>query len=138
MNIRYKKKRLRINLIITILWGFLVVATLFFGSKRQWFDYIYYVMFIFYLTQYFYEYKNQYLTIKDGNISRNLLFQKKKMNLNEITQVKKFAGDYILKTKREELTIYTQVIDEDSLADLDAVLSQLDLPADRTPFAKAV
>ncbi|MBT2162011.1 hypothetical protein [Zobellia barbeyronii] len=64
--------------------------------------------------------------------------KKKKMNLNEITQVKKFAGDYILKTKREELTIYTQVIDEDSLADLDAVLSQLDLPTDRTPFAKAV
>ena len=138
MNIRYKKKRLRVNLFIATLWGVLVVLTLFFSIKRQWFDYIYFVTFIFYLTQYFYEYKNQYLTIKDGTISRNLLFQKKKMNLNEITQVKKFAGDYILKSKLEKLTINTQIIDEDSLADLNAVLSQLDLPADRTPFVRVV
>jgi len=138
MNIRYKKKRLRVNLFISIAWGVLVILTLFFSSKRQWFDYTYFVIFILYLAQYIYENKKQYLTIENGTISKNLLFQTKKMNLNQITQVKKFAGDYILKSKLEELTINTQIIDEDSLADFDAVLSHLDLPADRTPFARPI
>ena len=138
MNIRYKKKRLRVNLFISIAWGVLVILTLFFSSKRQWFDYTYFVIFILYLAQYIYENKKQYLTIENGTISKNLLFQTKKMNLNQITQVKKFAGDYILKSKLEELTINTQIIDEDSIADLDAILEQLELPVNRTPYARPI
>ena len=138
MKIRYKKKRLRVNLFIVIAWGVLVVLTLFFSSKRQWFDYVYFIMLIFHLAQYIYENKKQYLTIENGTISKNLLFQTKKMNLNEITQIKNFAGDYILKTSQKELIINTQIIYPDSLIDLNAVLEQLELPADRTPFAKAV
>ncbi|MGJ8735938.1 hypothetical protein [Zobellia laminariae] len=138
MKIRYKKKRLRVNLFIVIAWGVLVVLTLFFSSKRQWFDYVYFIMLIFHLAQYIYENKKQYLTIENGTISKNLLFQTKKMNLNEITQIKKFAGDYILKSKLEELTITTQIIDADSLVDLNAALEQLELPADRTPFTRPI
>lgn len=95
-------------------------------------------MLIFHLAQYIYENKKQYLTIENGTISKNLLFQTKKMNLNEITQIKKFAGDYILKSKLEELTITTQIIDADSLVDLNAALEQLELPADRTPFTRPI
>lgn len=138
MKIRYKKKRLRINLLIVIAWGILVVLTAFFISQRRWTDYINIVLFFFYTINYIYEYKNQYLTIADDIITKNLLFQTKKMNFNEITQIKKFAGDYILKTSQKELTINTQLIDSDSLVDLNAALEQLELPADRTPFARAV
>ena len=138
MKIRYKKKRLRINLLIVIAWGIPVVLTAFFISQRRWTDYVNIVLFFFYTINFIYEYKNQYLTIADDTITENLLFQTKKMNLNEIIKVKNFAGDYILKTSQKELIINTQIIDPDSLIDLNAVLEQLELPADRTPFAKAV
>ncbi|MBT9189813.1 hypothetical protein [Zobellia russellii] len=138
MKIRYKKKRLRINFLIVIAWGILFVLTAFFISQRRWTDYVNIVLFFFYTINFIYEYKNQYLTIADDTITKNLLFQTKKMNLNEIIQVKNFAGDYILKTSQKELIINTQIIDPDSLIDLNAVLEQLELPADRTPFARAV
>ncbi|WP_400074259.1 hypothetical protein [Zobellia russellii] len=138
MKIRYKKKRLRINLLIVIAWGIPVVLTAFFISQRRWTDYVNIVLFFFYTINFIYEYKNQYLTIADDTITENLLFQTKKTNLNEIIQVKNFAGDYILKTSQKELIINTQIIDPDSLIDLNAVLEQLELPADSTPFAKAV
>ena len=138
MKIRYKKKRLRINFLIVIAWGILFVLTAFFISQRRWTDYVNIVLFFFYTINFIYEYKNQYLTIADDTITENLLFQTKKMNLNEITQIKNFAGDYILKTSQKELIINTQIIYPDSLIDLNAVLEQLELPADRTPFAKAV
>ena len=138
MKIRYKKKRLRINLLIVIAWGIPVVLTAFFISQRRWTDYVNIVLFFFYTINFIYEYKNQYLTIADDTITENLLFQTKKMNLNEIIKVKNFAGDYILKTSQKELIINTQIIDPDSLIDLNAVLEQLELPADRTPFARAV
>ena len=138
MKIRYKKKRLRINFLIVIAWGILFVLTAFFISQRRWTDYVNIVLFFFYTINFIYEYKNQYLTIADDTITENLLFQTKKMNLNEIIKVKNFAGDYILKTSQKELIINTQIIDPDSLIDLNAVLEQLELPADRTPFARAV
>lgn len=52
---------------------------------------------------YFYEYFNPYLTIENGIIKTNNPFGKK-MNLTEIKRIKKFAGDYILKTDKAELT----------------------------------
>ena len=51
----------------------------------------------------------------------------KKLNLTEIKRIKKFAGDYILKTDKKELTINTQIIDPNSLAELNAVLGKLNV-----------
>ncbi len=49
------------------------------------------------------------------------------MNLTEIKQIKKFAGFYILKTDRKEFKINTQIIDPDSLAELNAELEKLNV-----------
>ncbi len=51
----------------------------------------------------------------------------KKLNLTEIKSIKKFAGDYILKTDNKELTINTQMIDSNSLTDLNTELEKLDV-----------
>ena len=51
----------------------------------------------------------------------------KKLNLTEIKRIKKFAGDYILKTDKKELTINTQIIDPNSLAELNAELEKLNV-----------
>ena len=75
---------------------------------------------------YFYEYFNQYLTIENGIVKTNSPFGKK-MNLTEIKRIKKFAGDYILKTDKAELTINTQIIDPNSLAELNTELEKLNV-----------
>ena len=82
---------------------------------------------------------NQYLTIENGIIRKNGLYGfRKKINLNEINWIKKFAGDYTLKTETKELKINTELIEEKSLAELNSVLGKLNLPADKTPFANIV
>ncbi|MCM2302310.1 MAG: hypothetical protein NDI80_06785 [Flavobacteriaceae bacterium] len=81
---------------------------------------------IFILILYNYELNKQYLIIENGIIKQNWPFGKK-LNLTEIKQIKKFAGDYILKTDKKELTINTQIIDKKSLVDLNAELEKLNV-----------
>ncbi|WP_235841756.1 hypothetical protein [Confluentibacter sediminis] len=125
MKIRYTKKRLRYYLIFGILWMVLGSSAIIFESGNV-FNYGYLLMGILYLGTYLFENRKQYLTIENGVISKNLLVSKK-INLNEITRIKKFAGDYVLKTDLTELKINTGLIDKTSLSDLNAVLDNLNL-----------
>jgi len=133
MKIQYTKKRLRFNLAFGVVWGILGLAGIFFEEEGNWGMYGYLVVSILYFGLYFYQRANQYLNISNGNIKLNDLFGKK-IAFNDIIQIKKFAGDYIIKTKNKELTINTQIIDPESLEDLHKVLAKIDLPADKTPF----
>ena len=126
MKIRYKKKRFKYNLIFGIFWMIFGLVGIFTREKPYWTDYGFLVMAILYITTYFYEKKNQYLTIRNGVIYQNYPFGKK-INLNEINRIKKFAGDYILKTDNAELTINTQIIDKKSLSELNSELEKLNL-----------
>jgi hypothetical protein len=91
---------------------------------------VFYVFFIafaflntlFYLTQYF----NQYLTLKNNFIIQNFPFGKK-INLSEIKEIKRFAGDYQLKKDQTTLTINTTIIAKDSLKKLTVALEELNL-----------
>jgi hypothetical protein len=51
----------------------------------------------------------------------------KKLKLTEIKRIKKFAGDYILKTDKKELTINTQFIEPNSMVELNAELEKLNI-----------
>jgi hypothetical protein len=66
------------------------------------------------------------VSIENGILTVNGPFGKK-LNLNEIKQIKKFAGDYIIKTEKKELTINTQIIDPNSLVELNAELEKLNV-----------
>ena len=79
-----------------------------------------------YLGIYFYQKNYKYLTIENGIIHVNGPFGKK-LNLTEIKRIKKFAGDYILKTDKKELTINTQIIEPTSLSELNDELEKLDV-----------
>ena len=81
---------------------------------------------LFSLAIYFYEMKKQYLSINNGRLTRHSLIPRK-INLNEIKQIKKFAGDYTLKTDKTELTIDTQIIEKNSLVTLNNELNKLKL-----------
>ena len=137
MKIKYKNKRFKKHLIFGILWTILGFLNLNYSGDNSWIDYGFLVIAVLYWSSYFYEKNNQYLTVDDDSIKKNSITGKK-IYLSDITWIKKFAGDYILKTDTEELTINTEVVDEKSLVELNRILSKLDLPADKTPFANNV
>jgi len=134
MKIKYKKKRLKYNLIWGIIWLILGLLNLNTEDKIRWTDYGYIIIGILYLGQFFYEYYKHYLTIENGMIFKNTPFSKK-INLTEITWIKKVFDEYILITDNTKIKLKIELIDEKSLTDLNNVLGKLSLSEDKTPFA---
>ncbi len=134
MEIRYSKKRLNSNyklgLYFLIAGVLMIIAFMLFSDSKEFeFDSAGIGLIgagIFSLAIYCYEKKKQYLTIKNGILKKNTLFPKN-INLNEINRIKKFAGDYKLKTNKSEFIIDTQIIDPNSLAELNTVLEKLNV-----------
>ncbi|WP_405377568.1 hypothetical protein [Nonlabens sp. Asnod3-A02] len=126
MKIRYKKKYLSFSLIFGILWLIISLLGIFTKENPYWTDYAFLIISFLYLGTYFYGKRNKYLTLENGQIFVNKPFGKK-INLNDIKQIKNFAGDYILKTDKTELKINTQIIDEKSLVELNNELEKLEL-----------
>jgi hypothetical protein len=58
----------------------------------------------------------------------------KDIELQNIIEIKSVADNYILFTETTKLKIQVELIADDSLEDLKHILSELDLPADKTPF----
>lgn len=136
MKIRFKKKRLYIHLILGLAWTVLGVLKILEDKDLGWLDYGFLVIGILYIGHYLYDLTNQYLTVENGTIRKNRLYGLgKKINLDEINWIKTFAGDYTLKTETKELKINTELIDEESLSELNKILGNLNLPSDKTPFA---
>lgn len=124
MKIRYKKRHFRVNLIFGIVWLVWFFLGILFNDEMHWIDYGWLLISAMYLGFYFYQRKNQYLVIEDGVLKENSIFGKE-MNLKEVKWIKSFAGDYILKSETKKLQINTQIIDPDSLADLNTELKKL-------------
>ncbi len=124
MKINYNKKRFYSHLIFGSLWLILGVLYINKVDKKYWTDYGYFIIGLSYFGIYFYEKTNQYLTIDNGKLKMNQPYGKK-INLNEVNEVEKFEGEYVLKTAYTEFTIYTGFIDPKSLHKLDAVLDKL-------------
>jgi len=138
MKIKFKKKRIYINFILGAIWLIIGVFKFIDADKIKWSDYAYIVLGILYIGHNLYDLINQYITIENGTIQKNKLYGfNKSMKLKEIDCIKKYAGDYTLKTPERELKISTQLIDKDSLHTLNKILSALDLPSDKTPFSNA-
>lgn len=125
MKIGYKKRHLKINLFLGIMWLMLAFLN-FTNDDTNWIDYGYLIIAVLYLTRFFYQARNKYLTINNGIIKENWLFGKK-INLDDIEHIKYFAGDLILKTSNSQLTINKQLIDEKSFTDLENELKFLNI-----------
>jgi hypothetical protein len=129
MKIRFKKKRLYINLILGLVWTGLGVFSLLEDESLRWTDYGYLVAGILYIGHYLYDLNNQYLTIENGSIRKNVLYGfGNKINVNEINRIEKYAGDYIIRTLEKELKINTGLIEEKSLEEFNEILKKLNLP----------
>lgn len=137
MKIKFKKKRNYINLSLGIFWILLGVISFIEDDSIRWTDYGYLLVGTLYVSQYLWDITNQYLTVENDFIKKNTPLGKK-IKLSEINSIKKFTGDYTLKTATEDLKINTELIDEKSLTELNRILTELNLSADKTPFVKNI
>ncbi|MDN3494275.1 hypothetical protein [Winogradskyella bathintestinalis] len=126
MRIRYKKKQVNINLILGLIWLANGIIQTGFNENAGWYDYFWFLLSGFYLIMYFYQKKEQYLTIENGIIKQNWPFGKK-LNLNEIIRIKHFAGEYTLKSELQKMKINIDAIDEESLSELKTELKKLNV-----------
>lgn len=126
MKIKYKKEPLIVYLTPGFFWFMFFNVILFEKEELNWIDYGWIVMSLIYLGIFFYRKKYYYLTIINDNIRVNGPLGKE-LKLTEIKRIKKFAGDYIIKTDQKEIIINTQITDSSSLKELDAELEKLDV-----------
>ena len=115
MKIKYKQSRLYTNLIFGLVWMTLGIFTIIEKEKFRWYDMIYIVFGLIYSAQSAYEYYYQHLTLTKDFICQHALFENKQIKLADIINVKSIAGDYIIKTKTDELYINSNLLDKKSL-----------------------
>jgi hypothetical protein len=126
MRIKYKKRQLNVNLVFGVFWLAFGLLSLFTKENTSWTDYGYLVISVMYFALYYYQRQQGYLMIENGVMRINGSFGKK-IELTDIKEIKKFAGDYIIKTDKKELGINTQLMDPKSLVDLDEELAKLNV-----------
>ena len=126
MKIKLKKEHLNINLFFGVVWCLYGTLRLIFRENFYWFDYVGLVAGALYLIGFFYLKKHHYLTIQNGILKAHGSFGKR-IKLSEIKSITRFAGDYILKSDKKELTINTQIIEPNSLDELNAELEKLNV-----------
>ena len=106
MIVKFKKKRLIVNLVLGVVWFTLGLISVFTEEDVRWSNYLYLFTGALYTAHFLYDYFNQYLSIEDNTITVNKLYSwKNKMKLDEITSIKKFAGDYTLISKANKVLI---------------------------------
>lgn len=126
MKIPYKKRYQNTNLILAVLWlGFFTIG-IFIKDDPNWMDYGWLLISFMYFGLYHYQKQKPYLSIENGILKRNSGFGKQ-INLNEIKHIKSFAGDYILQSDETKLKIDTQLIDSNSLENLNVELKRLNV-----------
>lgn len=126
MKIKYRNRHLNINLALGLVWLFWFITIYFSSEGTDWHDYGLGLFSMIYFGLYLYQRQNKYLTISDGWIKKNSPFGKK-IKLGEVDRIRKFAGDYILKTDSKEFVINTLIIAPESIKDLDGELQKLDV-----------
>ena len=75
---------------------------------------------------YYFEYKKQYLTLRNGVLTKHTLFPKH-IHLTQLKSIKEFAGDLKLITSKQEFIVNTQIVDPISLVELKNELQRYDL-----------
>ncbi len=126
MKIKYRNRHLNINLALGLVWLLWFITIYFSSEGTDWHDYGLGLFSMIYFGLYLYQRQNKYLTISDGWIKKNSPFGKK-IKLGEVDRIRKFAGDYILKTDSKEFVINTLIIAPESIKDLDGELQKLDV-----------
>lgn len=121
---KYSKTQLRTNLFIGIAWILLFFAFYSYFFNDSYFNYGYLAIGIIYFGIYFYKKHGHYAVIKNGVFTKTGFFPKH-MKLEDISEIKYFNDEYILKSETSEITINANVIDETAIEDLQNLSLQI-------------
>lgn len=117
--------------VLIVFWTGMVVFSIIEIYKGKEFGlstYIWLAVGMLYVIIYSFTIYKQYVTIQDNWLYRNEL-PFKKIDLTQLREVKKFAGDYTLKTDQTELVINTQIMGEQSRQTFEAIMEEKQLKA---------
>lgn len=125
MKFNYHKKRINYFLIYGLCWLFIGIAFIIIKPKNI-LSYGWLFMASFYIGNYLYMKKHQYLSLKNDTLYHNRIFPKpNKIKLSELKEIKKVVtGDYILKSEKAKLKINSQLIDKESLEELLSMIKE--------------
>jgi hypothetical protein len=113
MEIKYNSKSLKLGFILGIAFLLVGITSVIFSETPSIF---FLVVGITYIIIGIYRSKGNYIIIKDGYLKKDF---GGKIFLKDVTEIKRFAGDYIFKTTQTQVTIDTNVVDKKSLAQLE-------------------
>lgn len=123
MDLKYSKRQWRYSLFIGTAW--LLFFTLYsYFSNSSYIKYGYLALGVLYFGSYFYKKNFKYAVIKNGVFTKTGLFPKH-INLADITNIKYFNEEYILKSETSEITINAMVIDKVAIEYLKNLSSQI-------------
>jgi hypothetical protein len=136
MKIKFNKKRIAYNLIFSIVFIVLGLYNIF-SEYIKWNKSGAFVIGSLYFVTTIFEIITQYIVINNGTLRKYSLWAfHKDIELQNIIEIKSVADYYILFTETTKLKIQVELIADDSLEDLKRILSELNLPSDKTPFPK--
>ena len=125
MKIPFKKRHLNSNLFygfFFMIMGLIVLKS----NQNPWHAILCVLLPILYVAKYFLLKYYKYLTLDKGVLKVNNLFGKQ-IKVDEINQIEKYAGKYLIKTDRKKLSIDTHLIEKKSLIALNAELENLNI-----------
>jgi hypothetical protein len=134
MKIKFNKKRIAYNLIFSIVFIVLGLYNIF-SEHIKWNKSSALIIGSLSLITTIFEIITQYIVINNGTLRKYSFWAfHKDIELQNIIEIKSVADYYILFTETTKLKIQVELIADDSLEDLKRILSELNLPADKTPF----
>jgi len=117
--VKYNQKNARLGLIIGIILLTLDIFSLAMGNDILVFPF---ALAIVYIAMYFYKRRFFYLYSKDGYLKKDF---GKKIRIADITETRRFAGDYIFKSKEASITIDKNMVDKESIDDIENLINWL-------------
>jgi hypothetical protein len=137
MKIRYSKKQIRLDFIVGSLYFLTGILGIIFGSRVP-VPYLFTTLGLFYLGSFYYKLKFQYLKLEGQVLTCFALGSKKKIDLSQVTRIKKFTDEITFLTPHEKLKISTKLIAREDWTAFQDLLASLDLEPDRNPFKKEI
>ena len=124
ITIPYTAKRLRNTLIASFLYWVVFLFNVIGRDEFGYIQWLFLILAILSTIEYFRQRQQQYLILKDGVLKRNDLIARS-IHLQEITEIEKYAGDYILKAPNKKLRIDTDYIPDEALKELEDVFEKM-------------
>ena len=121
---RYKKRKLKMHLVMAFLWSILGFFSLMYTKDKNWVSYLYLPIGILFFYFYFYDKKHGYIAYENACIKKRA-FPKKQLNLNDLKQIKRNRNGITLwSNDNEKLLIDHSIIKKEDLKKLNTILKK--------------